>query len=589
MATLTTPPTAHELPFLMIRQGSRADAWSIRSIAAACAVFAVAIAIRTWNMNAIMATSDQAAIAWMVRHSFGFKWIFAHDYGPVLPLVQRTWAELLSRLHLPIEEAAMRAPILMAGLLQLVVTFCVVRRLGRGRSEAGLAALVCALIPSMVSDARYAWGYNTLWLLAGTAALWGTLAYLQEDRPGWLLLAGVALLLHCLGNCFAFALPVTLLFVWARAARNQNGVCSIADDLPVRSIPLLRSFLMGFIIPCMAALAVIGLSWWWTGGGQLGRLAFKHQVGSTGLRIGQLFDLPAMWVVQFGYLFAVPAAAGLTWATFQGRHRVLAVWCWASLLPMMILVDWSRVGYPAAYLLETTYAAGLLGTLFIAALYRRLADRPVARAILACGAALAVLHMGIASVDACLNHARLTRWTGVPIIWGSVRPETGIKAAGWYVRKHVPAHCVVMATHTNTGMEVPVAEFYCGRAVLADYDLPGEMIEPLVHQMQAGVDVIIVDPEWCEPADNLPGFERVATFRHHRLAVRHVYARAALGLPRVDEESSALNLLFDAAYRCRKVPQVRLAPPGFEEQLGRYQQTLKSLRIGVAASSRIGL
>jgi hypothetical protein len=341
---------------------------------------------------------------------------------------------------------------------------------------------------------------------------------------------------------------------------------------------MLRGFIVGYVLPCLFALAVIGLSWWWTGGGQLGRLAFKHDAGSTGLQTDQFIQLPAMWASHFGYAFAVPAALALVWATYSSRWRVLAVWCWASVLPMLLLVDWDRVGYPASYLLESAYSAGVLGIILVCAIHRHLANRPLASNLFAGTVALAILHMGVASADACLGQARLAPWTGVQIMWGSVRPETGIKAAGWYVRTHVPSDAIVMALHTNTGMEGPVAEYYCGRAVLADYDLRPDMVEPLICEMHRDVNVLIVDPAWRELADTLPGLEPVAVLRHEGRPVRYVYARQEMQLAHVDSDSTALNRCFDTQYRSSKLPQPLVASPAFEIQFDRYLKLVNQLR-----------
>ena len=579
MATLSALPTARELPALLTAPRSRGRR-DIRTWTIAAAVLAVAVAIRIWNLGAIMATSDQVAIAWAVQHNYGIKWFFAHDYGPVLPILQRTWAELLSRLHLPIDEAALRIPIAAASVLQILFTFGLVRRLGGGRSEAILAAAVCSVIPTLVSDAHYAWGYNTVWLLTGTVSLWAILTYLDEDRPYWLFLGGTALLLHCLSNCFAFALPVALMYVWwdRRRTRQHASSSPATPRHRAASLPLGRSFGFGFIIPCVLALAVIYMSWRWTGGGQLGRLLHKHDAGSTGWRFTQFLDLPSMWVSHFGYLFALSAAAGLIWATLTPRYRVLAVWSWAAVLPLTLLVDWTRVGYPGAYMIEAAYAAGVLAAIWICAMLQRLSPRPVARLAFACAAALALCHMGVGSADACLNEAQFVRWTGLKTFWGSVRPETGIKAAGYYVRAHVPPEAVVMTIHTNTGMEVSVAEYYCGRAVLADYDLRPEMLAPLVREMHAEVDVLIADAAYRDRIDTLPDFELAATIRHDDEPVRYIYARPGLNLPHVDEQAATFNALYDRHCRNTRVPTPLPAPPQFDERLARYQGFLKSLR-----------
>ncbi|HOQ88107.1 MAG TPA: hypothetical protein PLQ89_20580, partial [Phycisphaerae bacterium] len=131
---------------------------------------------------------------------------------------------------------------------------------------------------------------------------------------------------------------------------------------------------------------------------------------------------------------------------------------------------------------------------------------------------------------------------------------------------------------TNTGMEVSVAEYYCGRAVLADYDLRPEMLAPLVREMHAEVDVLIADAAYRDRLDTLPDFELAATIRHDDEPVRYIYARPGLNLPHVDEQAATFNALYDRHCRNTRVPTPLPAPPQFDERLARYQGFLKSLR-----------
>jgi hypothetical protein len=312
-------------------------------------------------------------------------------------------------------------------------------------------------------------------------------------------------------------------------------------------------------------------------------LLHKQEVGSLHPSLAHFLQLPGMWVQQFGYAFALMAAAGLIYGTYRrGPTRLIACWCWASLLPLMFIVDWQHVGYPSSYLIEVAFTGGLLAAVAAVAAYRRLSNRRIARAVLASVFALALLHMTVGAADACLRNGRLAALTGIRSSWGSVQPETGIKAAGWYVREYVPASAMVMTTHTNVGMEVPVAEYYCGRGVLADYDLSPELIESLVRAMSPRVDVLIADADHAAMVERLTGLQRVATFRADGRAVRFVYARPTLNLPTVDACARDLNTRYDRQYRSHRVPQPIPSAPGLHACLTEYQATLRALRLKTA-------
>lgn len=527
----------------------------------------IVIGLRIWGLNATFATSDQAAMAWMLRYSFGIEWIFAHDYGPVLPVIMRTWTEVLNTLGIGVNEAAIRLPIVGMSLLQVLVTFGLLRRLNASARVAGVGCLVAGVLPLVVTDSHYSWAYTTCWLLTGSTALWATLAFFDTGRLRWLLIAGAALLLHCLSNCYAFALPISLLAAWWQERHSGRGL-------------RWRSWLAGCVLPCTLALIAVLLCWHETGAGQIGRLLVKQHGGATGLHIGQSARLPHIWTLQFGYLFALPAAAGLTYGTLSNdRRRPLAVWAWASLLPIVLAIDWTTVGYVSAYLAEAAYAGGLLGVLWIASTRERLAHRPRLRTAFTCAAAVAVVHMAAGSADAALRDGKLAALTGVRTGWGSIKPESGIKAAGWYIRRHVPDDAIIMTTHTNQGLEAPVARYYLGRAVLASYDLKPAMVEPLVRAMEGCLDVLIVEASRAPLADRLNNFECVAIFRRNGEPVRCVYARPGLHLPHVDAEAANAAAWYDRHCPAGPAPQPIVTPPELETHLAYYQITERRLRL----------
>jgi hypothetical protein len=561
----------------------------VAAVVAAIGIAAVAIGLRLWGLGATFASSDQVALPWMVRHQYGIKWLFAHSYGLVPAVAMRTWAELLKHLHVPMTEAVLRLPFATASILQVFVMFAMLRRMRCSMRTAVIGAAVCAVLPVLVTDAHYAWGYYACWLLAGSVAMWATLAYFDDGRRRWLVLAGAALVAHCLSNCFSFGLPVTLMWAWwtQRGSRGQAEECL---PLPSGGIEPTRrrggaetrrsvAFLIGFVLPCLMAMTIILGSWLWTGEGQIGRLLFKRQSGCAGLQVQQLLGLPGLFVNLFGYAFAIFAAAGLCWGVRLGdRRRLLAIWGWASLLPLTLLTDWGQVGYAVSYFNEVSLVAGCLGALLIVSTYRLLASASTLRVMLVIASTLAFAHMTLASVDAALGDGAHASWTGVRTGWGSVKPESGIKAAGWYVRRHVPADAIVMATHTNTGLEVSVAEYYLGRRVLADCDVPVSSVEPLIRQMAPRIDVLIIEPTDCATADSLVGFERAATFRDGSRAVRCVYARTGLHLPRLDAQAGELGTQYDRQYQTWRVPQPLTAGTRFDACLEEYKKLLSDLR-----------
>lgn len=573
----------------------------------------IAGGIRFWRMDATFESSDQAAMAHMVCHSFGLRWIFAHDYGPTLPVLQRAFAEVFAALRIPIGEAAFRLPVALVSMVQVVVTYPFVRRLGASASAAVMATLIAALLPTLLSDGHYAWGYLTLWLFTGTVALWMTLAWMDDRRWHQLATAGVALFLHCLSNVFALGLPVTLLVVWVRWLRSRPHACPGSERAEfdagmakknagaigsqpgpplVRRRPL-RAAGLGFIVPCLAAVAVIIVSWRWTGGGQLGRLLLKQARGTTGLQWHQLFELPVLWASQFGYVFGVVAACGLIWgcaSVFRrpsARITLPAIWAIVAGAPLVLLTDWQRVGYPASYFIEAVYCAGLLGGLLMG----RAFDRPAPRSgvgwgrIALAGGGLAVL--GVGSVDACLFGGGLGRLTGVSAPWGAVRADGGAKAVGLYIRRNVPIEAPILYLHDHQGMELPVAQFYSGRYVLACYDLKAEMLPHVVEAMEHDVGVVVLPAGTEATLTHLENFECVCTIRYDQRPLCYIYARRDLGLPKSELSAAEANAAYDAQFRPARVPQPLGISPAVDSASARYRQVVAELKTSLRGSRSV--
>ncbi len=596
---------------------------------AVIAITLVAVWLRFWNISATFESSDQAAMAYLVRHSFGFRWILAHDYGPVLPVIHLVVAGFCRLASWPMGEAVARLPMAIIGLAQVPVTFALMRRLGRPRVEGLLAAAVCAVLPPLVTDSHYPWGMHGVWLLAGSIALWAVLAWLDERRPWQCAVAGVALFAHCLSSAYAFALPVAILFALGKSFRDgrpdqsrarkscphqsrarlpltsPNDVKGKEAVLPYpknRSLTVaaltknhsltvaalngsrMSALMLSFFLPCILAFAVILLSWRWTGAGQLGHLLRKSgQNNAFGLHTGQIAQLPAVWASQLGTVAGLLGAAGLAvgfiwW--WQGRRiGLLAVWAWGALIPFTLLADWGSTGYACYYLFEVVYAAALLGVVALAAVWRMW---PRARAGTAILATAGMVQLSLGSADVVLPGLDLRPLTAIRTGWGNVHPDGGAKAAGYYVREHVPGDAVILALHDRQGMEVTVAEYYLGRKVLAGYDLPPAVVGPLWAGIAHRVDVVIADATYRVLLPEDGEFEPVCIVRREGRPVRFVYARRHLNLPVLDTEAGPLNARYDARYRPTRIPMALPAPEGFEVILAEYQQTARRLRTGNA-------
>ncbi len=555
----------------------------LRALAAGGAILAVAVTacvLRLVGLDAPFESSDQAEMPRAILYGLGLRDIAVHAYGPMIAAMNRLAAMIAGLLHLPMTETAFRWPIALTGLLQVPATWALVVRLRRGHAEALTAAAFCAILPTMVADARctWAWGYLTLWVLLGTIAMCSTLAWFDGRRPIHLAIAGTALAGHLLSNCFSAGLPAALLIAWWRMLGGTDP-----RDARRAARPRAVHLVVGFLAPCLLALCVMAGVWVRTGGGPLGRLLVKHRSGTLGLAWDRPAELLSILTSQLGYLFAPLVIAALLAAVhgilMRRRLSLPAVWALAGLAPLLAS-DYDRIGYPGAYFIEVLYAAGLVVIAGVFDLRRRWADRPKPRAAVMLLLAAALAHMATGSIDDNLGRGVLHRWTGIANGWADHERDTGIKAAGWYVRRHVPPDAVVLCLHTNRGMEAPVAEFYCGRTVLAGHDLPEPLLGDVLAAFGPRSDVIVAEARHEHLLTTPADFEPVAVFERAGRRVRVVYARRDLRLEHLTASTAAINRLYDQQCAPRRVPVPLERFEGCRPLLQSYRDTLKSLKQG---------
>jgi hypothetical protein len=187
--------------------------------------------------------------------------------------------------------------------------------------------------------------------------------------------------------------------------------------------------------------------------------------------------------------------------------------------------------------------------------------------------------MTIGGIDRCLGGSVLQAFTGMQrTALGDILPDTGTKAAGWYVRKHVPMEAVILSVHRNVGMEVSVAEYYCDRRVVAGYDLPPAILPEVVQAMHQDVDVIIVEPADEHLVQVLSEFEPVCSLTRNGQVVRRIYSRKTAGLTPLTAETAKLNDLYDQTESADRVPTPLPSSSRFLPVFAKYQKLVNCLK-----------
>lgn len=510
------------------------------------ALAGLALMLRTYGTNVPFHSGDYASMPYMVSHWFGVSWIIAHIHGPLLPAVVWLFAKAAVGLGLVMNEAMWRLPLALVGTIQVPVTYLLMRRLGGHAWTALLAAGLAAVLPPLTSDARYPWGYETLALCVGSLAIW---AWLRDlDRPTrfghWL--AGGLLGLYLVSHLVIHAVPLVIVAAVLMRLGPRQG---------------LRRLLHPAAVLPVAAAAFTLYAYLAVGGGILGRMLHHTALGTLhpgAYGVTDLWRLARQLVGPVWVVFcAVAVAVGLGLVARRDRRGLPALWVVVYLAPLVLLLDVNNIGRPAVYQVQWIFAASLAaGTLLQVLVERsRRWTRPPRAVIAVCVPAFAVLIFAAHLLGSASNLFTPHRWpmlTGT-VDYGRMAPDPGYKAAGWYVREHVPADAVILATHDTTGLEYPTATYYTGRHVAAAEDTTYEQECRLVDAVAGDIDAAIVEPKFLARFTE-HGFDVPVRILRDGEPILYVAARPGFDIPPMEVDAAEANARFDREFALRRVP-----------------------------------
>ncbi|MCZ6698569.1 MAG: hypothetical protein O7D94_06540 [Planctomycetota bacterium] len=533
----------------------------IVTIAGLCAIFVLALGLRTVGTNVHFRSSDNSQLAYFTTYWWGYLWFFQTNYGPLQPMLTKGFAMVATGLGMPMNEFLWRLPMGAVGAALPIVTFFLVRRVSRSGPAAWAAACWTAVLPPLVTDARYLWAYETLGATCAATVLLIALRYIE--RPGmarqWML--GIALAAYLWSHLLIYALPVTVVILFVLASgREGGGPASGLRAAVVRAAKLLCR--PGVIIPPVAAFTILLLAHWQLGGGPVGRFTEKVQSPMSRWRDWNgIVAIGRLWWGHYGWVFGPVVCISLVVAArraLQLRSAHSVFWWWAVLFVSPIVLIAFPTIRPGQYLTQASYAGMLLcAAVLVPAAGRRLGRRATAVLVVVLGLSLA-----LGAVDSNFNAGRFEAVTGVNASWGAVNPNRGFKTAAWYVRSTTRPEHLVCTLHDYSGLEWLPSGYYFGRGCLAYSDMKPEQSAALLEAYRDRVDVIVCErrlgiaPTWT------PAFERVATVRERGTALIDIYARPRLRLPGRDLDVETYDERFDREFGARILGRAMPLPPG---------------------------
>lgn len=556
------------------KRGHRAVTGGILAVAVL-----VAFALRTYRTDVPFHTGDYAALPYMVSHWYGVSWIVAHIHGALLPAIVWLFARGAVAVGLVMNETMWRLPLALVGTVHVPVTYLLMRRFGAGRWIAIMASGIAAVLPSLASDARYPWGYETLAVCVGSLAIWAWLRDLDYSTRGSRWLAGGLLGVYLVSHLVIHAVPLVI----AAAALLVVG----------RREAVRRLLRPSTVVPVLCAVAVVWFAFFRLNGGILGRMSRHVSHGTLDVGSSSVADIAHYWNHHMGPIWSTFCLAavvvGLVLVARRDRRGLPALWAVLYVTPLMLLLDLSNIGRPTVYQLQGTYAASLAGCMFLQILagaaarqarslrapitthlwHRRPAgvvrgETPTPQfnsglfraalrgGLIAFGLMIVGLHL-LGSVSNLFLDCRWPSLTGT-VDYGRAVADPGFKAAGWYVRRHVPPDALILATHGVTGMEYPCATYYTGRHVAAAEDATYEQECRIIEAVRKDIDVAIVERRYLPMFTEQTGFTVPVRILRGSAPVLYVAARQGFAIPEMDVNIARANADYDRQCYLTRVP-----------------------------------
>ncbi len=492
---------------------------------------AAAAALRFLWLGGEFISEDDVRQTWRVIHSPGYLWMVDWATGMLGPLMQKVWIDSVGALGVTATEFWWRAPSVLTGLLQLLLTYPFARHLGISERAALLAFAVLAVLPVHIANSRYTWGHEITGLCCLTMALWALHAF--YERPGAKRAIGASLLSalylvshHNILPFFPSALLIAL-------ASSRARIDPIPGTLARAAWSLVRYGV--WIAPLLAF--------------RLYESAFTYALKKPTVLSLYLDTHVRLFVEAVGLPVAVAVAVAIPFGlrTLRGQPRTclaLAL-CAAAYLAPLFLGAPEHITNVKGYMMTGAWLCILAAAAAVAPRIDRADRRAIAVAL-----ALVVLTAS-GSVYNIFANRRPPLWapTFAKVEWGRALREPGRKTAALLIRRHVPGQTALFLAQEI--WEWP-ALYYFGRTGcrLPDVNFPFRQVSP-EHPCVATVDVIVTRAptrDWVAAIDRL---ELKTEVRDRNEPVLWIYAAPEVPLPVGTVHAEELDPVFDAEFTAR--------------------------------------
>ena len=487
------------------------------------------LALRLVQLGTTFRSADEGAVAARILKYPGYTWMFHEYYGPLINLLVKFGAALVSFLGLTLTEFWWKFPVAVAGALQAPLTYGLLKSLGAGRFGRLFGAALMAVLPLHVMASRYLWGYEVLGVLFITLAVWTLRGFFAEPTIRTGLTASLASGLYLVSHGYILPfLPclVVLIIFWA-PGREGN----VFSRLWVGTKLLARKGV--WVFPLLALpFCLHPLAHALQKPSRPGFYLFSHAAGFLGnIGLGVMLLLAAavaafvmlretrtqavVFLALGGAFYLAPLFLGTPAGVTVVRHYMLmgtVLWVWAAALVLDVLA----------------------------------AKRPAGARALAAFCLVLTLWGTVESVfwaDGGVDPSLVT------IDRGGVFPDPGVKAAGYLLRQNLAPETTVLAIHRN--IEPLNLFYYSGRDEIAYYDLTLPATRRAFKEDAGRAEVVICEPEQRDFVEASGLFELRVTLSSKGAPRLTIFARPAVRLPSLEADVRELNRAYDRTYAPR--------------------------------------
>lgn len=466
-------------------------------------IFVIALLFRTVKLNKVYVTSDdllfifeamriikRSLFSFSVSNNF-FVGIIGFPLGFTITFLVINIA-ILNALHVPLTEIAMRFPLSLFGALTCFPVYYLVKELTKKERIAYFSSLFIAVGYFHIFESRFPGRMQmVIPLFFSLSGVYYLMQFYNTRKCNYAWAASLCIGLYLVGSLVHPAIIALIFFIsflycaenqisfWGKVKATLRGVFS--KELVI--IPLL--FYSLYVI---AALYTIFVRKSYSAG-FLGHIMGKREVVAIGFYLPQLirylvvnFGTWLSWIMVIGVVYGAYCLINLK------KQSILFVWFLIYTLPFILFSK--RIDN---YLLEPVIPLILLSWMGIFEACDTLVARyhfKILRILISFILTVAVLFTVVATLGVVFKvHLFQKICPEVDGNGGSILPDTGIKTAGYYIRKYIASDRKIF-----TDFEPCISNLYFNRVKMyAQFDATLEQNLDYFIRIKDKVDVAVIN------------------------------------------------------------------------------------------------